>query len=127
MSLVPRQSILALLESVASEQGRSKDRLSLAIPMDEILSYYGSRLLRDVITIDQSLIMRIAIPLASKPTAFTVFRALAVPMPQPELDLAIEWKLEEPCLAVSEDNMETAYLTEYDLSRCIGSSRYHYC
>ena len=46
MSLVPRQSLLAILESVASEQGRSKDRLSLAIPMDEILSYYESRLLR---------------------------------------------------------------------------------
>ena len=71
--------------------------------------------------------MRIAIPLASKQTAFTVFRSIAVPMPQLEPDLAINWKLEAPSLARSEDNMETAYLTEYDLSRCIGSSRYQIC
>ena len=127
MSLVPRQSLLTILENVAAEQSRSRDRRSLAIPMDEIISYYESRLLRDVITVDQGLVMRIAIPLASKQTAFTVFRSIAVPMPQLEPDLAIRWKLEAPCLAISEDDMETASLTEYDLSRCIGSSRYQIC
>ena len=71
--------------------------------------------------------MGIAIPLASKQTAFTVFRSVPVPMPQLEPDLAIKWKLEAPYLAISEDNMETAYLTEYDLSRCIRSSRYQLC
>ena len=127
MSLVPRQPLLTILENVAAEQSRSKDRRSLAIPMDEIISYYDSRLLRDVTTVDQGLVMRIAIPLASKQTAFTVFRSIAVPMPQLEPNLAIKWKLEAPYLAISEDNMETAYLTEYDLSRCIGSSRYQIC
>ena len=128
MSLVPRQSLLTILENVAAKQSRSKDRRSLAFPMDEIISYYESRLLRDVITVDQGLVMRIAIPLASKQTAFTVFRSIAVPMPQLEPDLAIKWKLEVlPYLAISEDNMQTAYLTEYDLSRCIGSSRYQIC
>ena len=127
MSLVPRQSLLTILKNVAAEQNRSKDRRSLAIPMDEIISYYESRLLRDVITVDQGLVMRTAIPLASKQTAFTVFRSIAVPMPQLEPDLAIKWNLEAPYLAISEDNMETAYLTEYDLSRCIGSSRYQIC
>ena len=116
MSLVPRQSLLTILENVAAEQSRSKDRLSLAIPMDEIISYYESRLLRDVITVDQGLVMGIAIPLASKQTAFTVFRSIAVPMAEMEPDLAIKWKLGAPYLAISEGNMETAYLTEYDLS-----------
>ena len=73
---------------------------------------YESRLLRDVITVDQGLLMRIAIPLASKQTAFTVYRSIAVTMPQLEPDLAIKWKLEAPYLAISEDNIETAYLTE---------------
>ena len=81
MSLVPRQSLLTILKNVAAEQSRSKDRLSLAIAMDEIISYYESRLLRDVITVDQGLVIRIAIPLAPKQTAFTVFRSIAVPMP----------------------------------------------
>ena len=67
--------------------------------------------------------MRIASPLASKQPASTLFRSIAVPMLQLEPDLAIKWKVEAPYLAISEDNMETAYLTEYDLSRCIGSSR----
>ena len=127
MSLVPRQPLLTILENVAAEQSRSKDRRSLAIPMDEIISYYESRLLRDVTTVDEGLVMRIAIPWASKQTAFTVFRSIAVLMPQLELDLAIKWNLEAQYLAISEDNMETAYLTEYDLSRCIGSSRYQIC
>ena len=71
--------------------------------------------------------MRIAIPLASHQTTFTVFRSIAVPKPQLEPDLAIKWKLEAPYLAISEDNMDTAYLTEYDPSQCIGSSRYQIC
>ena len=64
MSLVPGQSLSTVLENVAAEQNRSKDRRSLAFPMDEIISYYESRHLRDIITVDQGLVMRIAIPLA---------------------------------------------------------------
>ena len=127
ISLVPRQSFLTILENVAAEQSRSKDTRFLAIPTDEIISYYKSRLLGNVTTVNQGLVMRIAIPLPSKQTAFTVFRSIAVPMPQSEPDLAIRWKLEAPYLAISEDNIETAYLTEFDLSRCIGSSRYQIC
>ena len=80
----------------------------------------------DVLGVEQGLIMRISIPLATKDSAFTVFRAIAVPMPQPEPDLAIKWKLEAPYLVISENN-ETAFLTEYDLGRCIGSSHYQTC
>ena len=71
--------------------------------------------------------MRIAIPLATKESAFTVFRAIAVPMPQPENDMAIKWKLEAPYLAFSENNDDSTLLTEYNLSQCIGSTRYQLC
>ena len=94
MSLVPGQSLLTILENFAAEQSRSKDRLSLAVPMDEIISYYESRLFRDVNTVDQGLVMRTAIPWASKQTAFTVFRSIAVAMPHLEPDLAIKWNFE---------------------------------
>ena len=127
MSLIPRQALLAILDDVASEQGRKSDRLSVAIPMDEFIAYYESQLLRDNLVVEQGLKMRIANPLATKDSAFTVFRAIAVPMPQPEPDSAIKWKLEAPYLAISENNKETAFLTEYDLGRCIGSSRYQIC
>ena len=43
MSLAPRQSLLAILDNVALEQWRQKDRLSLAIRMDEILACYESK------------------------------------------------------------------------------------
>ena len=71
--------------------------------------------------------MRIAFPLAPKRTAFTVFRSIAVPMPQLEPNLAIKWKLEALYSEITEDKMETAFLTELDLLRYIGPSRYQIC
>ena len=44
-------------------------------------------------------------------------------MPQPENDMAIEWKLETPYLAISQNNDDSTFLTEYDMSRCIESTR----
>ena len=48
MSLVPRQSLLAIIDYVASEQLRRLDQLSLAIPMDETVPYYESQLLETI-------------------------------------------------------------------------------
>ena len=127
MSLVPRQLPLTILENVAVEQIRSQDRFFVEIPMDEMITFYESGLLRNVITVQQGLVLRIAIPLAFKQTAFTVFSSIEVPRPQLEPDPAIKWKLEAPYLAISEDYMVTAYLTEFDLSRCIRSSRHQIC
>ena len=39
MSLIPRQSLLEILDNVALEQGGKTDRLSVAIPIDERLAY----------------------------------------------------------------------------------------
>ena len=127
ISLVPRQSLSKILDIVALEQWRVSDRRTLAIPIDEILAYDESKPFRDVLVIEQEFIMRIAIPLARKESTFTVSSAIAVSMPQPETDLAINWKLEARYLAISEKNDDTAFLTEYDLSRCIGSTRYQLC
>ena len=66
--------------------------------------------------------MRFAIPLATKDSAFTVFRAIALRMPQPEPNLEIKWKLEAPYLAISEKNKETAFLIDFDPGRCLGLS-----
>ena len=106
MSLVHTQALLAILDDVAAEQWRKLDRLSLAIPMDEIIAYYESQLFRDVLLVEQGFIMGIAFPLATKDSAFTVIRAIAVPMPQPEPDLANKWKIEAPYLAISENNKQ---------------------
>ena len=127
MSLVPRDSLMAILESVGREQYKAADRLSLAIPTSDLMSYYDAKLLRDVITVEQGLIVTLAIPLASRQTVFTVYNAQTVPMPQPEPQMAVKWSIEAPYLAISEDQMESIPLTVSQFEQCLGSSRYRIC
>ena len=94
MSLVTRDSLYTILEAVGAQQSKSKDRLSLAIPMEEIISYYDAKLLHDVITSDSGLVITLAIPLASLQTAFTVYEAKVIPMPQIDSNRAFKWKTE---------------------------------
>ena len=54
----------AILE--ASKQSHIRYRLSPAIPMDEILSYYEAQLLTGVITIKEGLLIKLVISLASR-------------------------------------------------------------
>ena len=65
MSLVPHESLLAILDSVYDAQKMASNRLTLAIPMQDLLSYYDSKLIREVSTVDQGLLLTLAIPLAS--------------------------------------------------------------
>ena len=67
------------------------------------------------------------ISIASTPTSFTVFFSTAVAMPQPQNDVAIKWEVEAPYLATSKDHIKAAILTDNDLWRCMGSSRYQIC
>ena len=75
MSLVPKESLLAILKSVAADQSLSGSRLSLAIPPTDLLSYYDAKLLRDVVTLDEGLVLTLAIPLASRQTVFSTYQA----------------------------------------------------
>ena len=118
MSLVPRDSLMKIEDYVAREQMNARDRLTLAIPMDDLLSYYNAELLTDALSIKQGLLLTLAIPLASRQTVFTVFTDKIVPMPQKGTGSAIRWKIETPYLAVSEDSMETAVLSEDQLGKC---------
>ena len=127
MSLVPRESLLAILESVAREQSTAKDRLFLSIPMEDLISYYDSELLQDVVSMDMGLLMTLSVPLASRQTSITVYEAKIFPMPQPEVDQALRWVIEAPYLGISEDTVETALLSQKQLEKCIGSSRYRIC
>ena len=83
MSLVPTESLLAILRSFAMKQTTAEDRLSLAIPMSDLLSYFDSKLLADAITVKEGLLMTLNIPLASKQTVFTVYEAKLIPIPYP--------------------------------------------
>ena len=71
ISLMPRESLLAVLNSVYKSQINAPDRLSLAVPTNELHSYYDSKLLQEVATIP-GLLLTLAIPLASNQTAFQI-------------------------------------------------------
>ena len=115
MSLVPKESLLDILKSVAADQSLGGSRLSLAIPPTDLLSYYDAKLLRDVVTLDEGLVLTLAIPLASRQTVFSTYQAQIVPMPQPEPRMAIRWVIEAPYLAISEDQMESVTLSKDQL------------
>ena len=123
MSLVSKEALQIILQAVVMDPSFSENRLSLAIPKTEILSYYEAALLSDVVTIHEGILMT----LASKQTVLSVYKAHPVPMPQPEPNVALVWKLEADFLAISEDRMETTPLTTDQLSKCLGSSRYRIC
>ena len=64
MSLFPMESLLVIMDSVSLRQSKAEDRLSLAIPASDLLSYYDSRLLADAITVSEGLLLTLNIPLA---------------------------------------------------------------
>ena len=84
MSLVPTESLLAILRSVTIKQTTAEDRLSLAIPISDHLSYFDSKLLADAITVEEGILMTLNIRLASKQTVFTVYEAKLIPKPYPD-------------------------------------------
>ena len=116
MSLVPTESLLAILRSVAMQQTTAEDRLSLAIPMSDLLSYFDSKLLADAITVTDGLLMTLN------------YEAKLIPMPYPDdPQSALTWNIEAPYLALSEDHMESSVLSAEQFEHCLGSSRYRIC
>ena len=69
MSLVPRESLLVVIDAVYKSQKEENHRLTLAIPPSDIHSYYDAKLLREVTTIEEGLLINLAIPYASSQTA----------------------------------------------------------
>ena len=77
---------------VQSIQNKALDRLTLAIPSHEALSYYEARLLQDVVALPEGLLSTMSIPLASQQTVMTLYEAILIPMPQDDAEDAMIWK-----------------------------------
>ena len=80
MSLVPREQLHESLTIVHLHQNGQQDRLSLAVPIQAILSHYETQLVTQVEAIDAGLILTLATPMASK-SIMTVMHAIPIPMP----------------------------------------------
>ena len=127
ISLVPRKSLIKILDSVHDSQKNAPDRLALAIPMTDILSYYDAKLVQEISTVEDGLLLTLAIPLASSQTLFEVYRAIVIPMPQKDSVDALRYVIEGEYLAISEGQMETTVLTKAQYDNCLGSPRYRIC
>ena len=128
MSLLDRESLRKVKEVVHYNQIYATDHLSLALPFEDLLSYYEAEFLRNVITLPLGLLLTMSIPLASSQTTFTVYESNVLPMSQRDSPgVAVMWDLSASFLAVSDDSRQTATLSSSQLEQCIGSSRYSIC
>ena len=127
MSLVPRKSLLAVIDDVYRSQKEEEHRLTLAIPPSDFHSYYGAKLLRDVTATEAGLLLNLVIPYALSQTAFQIYRAQVIPMAQPDPTEAIRGITEGSYLAISEDSMEKKKLTEDHYANCLETSTNRIC
>ena len=125
MSLIPIESLITIVDSVSLRQLKAEDRLTLAIPTGDLLSYYDSRLPADAFTQSEGFLLTLNIPLASQQTVFTLFEAKLNPMHFPDdTQTALTWNIAAPYLALSENKLESSVLPEEQFEHCLGSSKY---
>ena len=125
MTHIPMESLLAMMDSISLWQSKAEDRLTLAIPASDLLSYYDSRLLADAITVSEGLLLTLNIPLASQQNFFTLFEAKLISMPFPDdPQTALKWNIEAAYLAISENKRESSVFSEEQFEHCLGSSKY---
>ena len=127
MSLINRPDLEGILTDVATEQLRSADRLSLAIPLANVTAYYETELVRSVRSTAAGLQVTLAVPLTSRELAMDVFEGLTLPMPNPDGMTATRWRKEAQYLAVTRAHQESAVLTDRDLESCVGNKAFAVC
>ena len=110
-----------------SRKIHSKRSMTLAIPMEILISYYDSDSLEGVVLMDMGLRVTLSVPLAPRQTSIPVYKATSTPMPQSDVYQGLLWVIEAPYLGFSDDTMKTALLSQKQLDKCTGSSRYRIC
>ena len=86
MALVPKTALQEILEAVVRWQTKSNERLSLGIPTNQLLTYYETKILRNVDVMEDGIILTLAIPFVTGATAINFHRAIPVPMPNEGTD-----------------------------------------
>ena len=81
MALLPRTALEEILEAVVIYQTKANKRLSLAIPTNQLLTYYETKILRNVDVVEDGMFFTLAIPFVTGATALNLFGAIPVPMP----------------------------------------------
>ena len=63
--------------------------------MKDLMSYYA-KLVYEIATVEQGLLLTLAVPLASRQTSFYVYSAHVIPRPQQDPKEALQWIIEGP-------------------------------
>ena len=84
MSLIPMESLLAIMDSVSLRQSTAEDHLTLALPASEFLSYDDSLLFAYAEMVSEGLLLILTFPLASQQTVLTLFGTKLIPMLFPD-------------------------------------------
>ncbi len=127
-NLVPKSHLRSILQEVVLRHANGGSRLTLAISLHNLLTYYETPLIEEVDTSEIGLTLSATIPLASDATAFTVYKATHIPMPKKEEDSnALLYQIETEYIAVSDNRRYTAPMTKEQLNDCVGSRKYAVC
>ena len=121
MSLISRDTLIAILERLHSQQAHTEDHLTLALPLDHLLRYYETPLVQRVQSHEEGLLITLAIPLTTRATILEVYEAIPLPMPNPDNETATVWQPESQYFAVTiQTRRENALLNQQQLEGCIG-------
>ena len=69
LSLIPRKIFIRILQQVLLETRYTRYRLTLSIPIEHVMSYYETRLVTSVVSVDFGLMLTLSIPFSSGSTA----------------------------------------------------------
>ena len=127
LSLVERGVLSEILMEVATDQLHAPDRLTLAVPLDDILAYYEMNLVEQVYTTDAGLFIKFLVPLTSRELVLDVYEAIALPMPGEDVNTYTEWKFDHQYFAISATLKEHAVLSREQLDQCRGTRRLAIC
>ena len=127
LTLIPRQILQDVLHQVLLQATPAHHQSSFSIPIENLMSYYETKLVSQVVSTDFGLLFTLLIPFSSESTVLDLFHAIPIPMPPDDSLTATVWEIETEYIAVAKSGHEAALLTRFDLNECIGSKSYSIC
>ena len=104
---------------------RYNESLPLAIPMIQVLTYYETKILRNVDIVDDGMYYTLAIQFVSAARVLNFYEAIPKPMPNDETE-ALQNAIEFDFIAVSSTQRIALFLQD-EICRCVGSSSFSVC
>ena len=112
MALLPRSDIEEILRDVNHRQSDTNERLSLAIPITQILTYYELKILRNVDIVDDGMYFTLAISFVTAATVLNLYKAVPIPMPNDGTDgHASQYIIKSGFIAVSSTQKNSVTFT----------------